>query len=503
MPESASVSSQDAKRAIRNVSALMVASVISKGALFLWQLWLSTWLGAHDYGIYGTVGGLIAIGGSVSSFAMGMIVIRDVARAPHQAGKYFSAMLFFQTAFALLAYVGINGFAIGYGEALRAFVALAGLNLFVDLFGNMSYDLLLSREDMLTTSLVEIGHILLRIALAVAALSLGWGLLGVYLAAIASGIIRSAVLLALNWRAGVRPRFPFDRAIGLPLLVNSAPLALSAFLSLAYQHADKLMTTGILGEEGTGYLTVAFVINFGVIELFNSTVLVAAFPLLSRYFDQGRNPLFGFMIEKLALYMIVISLPLALSLSVFAGEIIPLLFGAAYLPTAGILSLLIWYTALTMIGNVFSKAMLIQNRQRRLLMIQGASLVLNVALNLALLTAWGDPRGAAIASIVAEALALCLLLWSFRALGWQWRRLAGSAARLLLMALPAALIMLLALEWGAIAAFALGMAAYALGILLGPVLKRDDWDLLFRLCAALPFGALITRFWRRDLTLSG
>ena len=81
------------------------------------------------------------------------------------------------------------------------------------------------------------------------------------------------MFVGLNWQLGVRPQFPFDRNIGIPLLVNSAPLALSAFLSLAYQHADKLMTTGILGEEGTGYLTVAFVINFGVIELFSTTVL--------------------------------------------------------------------------------------------------------------------------------------------------------------------------------------------------------------------------------------
>ena len=293
-----------------------------------------------------------------------------------------------------------------------------------------------------------------------AALSLGYGLLGVYGAAIASGVLRSVALVYLNWRAGTRPQFPFDRAIGLPLLVNSAPLAASAFLSLAYQHADKLMTTGILGETVTGYLTIAFVINFGVIELFSTTVLVAAFPLLSRYFDEGENPFFGFMIEKLALYMVLIGLPLAISLSIFASDIIPTIFGQGYFPAAGILSLLIWYTAITMFGNVFSKAMLIQNRQRQLLAFRAAGLALNVALNAILLTAWGDPRGAAIASVVAELLVVGLLLRAFRANGFQWHRLSASASRLLLISIPVALIMLATREWHFLLAVLLGLCAY-------------------------------------------
>ena len=149
---------------------------------------------------------------------------------------------------------------------------------------------------------------------------------------------------------------------------------MSALLTLAYQHADKLLTTGILGERETGYLVVAFVINFGVIELVSSSALVAAYPVLSRYHEGGRNPIFGFMIEKLALWMLLAGLPLALGVSILAEAIILPLLGETYAPSADILRLLIWYTAITMFGNVFSKALLIQNRQRRLLAIRASGL---------------------------------------------------------------------------------------------------------------------------------
>ena len=503
MTESARFSGNDTKRAARNVSALIIASIVSKGLLFAWQLILVPWLGDFDYGVYGTVGALMAVAASISSFSMGLIVIRDVARAPTQAGKYWSAMMVWQTALALLAYVGMNGFAVGYSEAVRVFAALAGINLFVDLFGNMGHDLLLAREAMLKTSSVEVGHIILRIGLAVLALSLGWGLLGVYGAAIASGLVRSAALVGLNWRAGLRPQFPFDRRIGMPLLVNSAPLALSAFLTQVYQHTDKLMTTGILGEASAGHLTVAFVIHFGIIELFSTTVLVAAYPMLSRYYESGKNPLFGLMIEKLSLYMVIITLPLALTISIFADDIIAPLFGLDFAPTAGILRLLIWYTMLAMIGNVFSKAMLIQNRQRRLLLFRAVGLLLNIALNTILLFGWGDPRGAALASIMAETLALGLLVWNFRTVGWQWRKIAASIRRLLAFAALAALVMLTLRGLHFMLAMALGLGIYIGAVLYGRVLSENDWDLLYRLASAMPGGAAVRRCWKRDVEWGG
>jgi len=502
LSEAKTISGQDARRAVRNVSVLMLASIVSKGALYVWQIILSVLLGPTEYGIYGTVGGMMVTAASVASFGMGLIVIRDVAREPEKAGKYWTAMLFTQTALALFAYIGMNGFASGYSETVRAFAALAGINLFIDLFGNMGYDLLLAQERMAATSLVEIAHIALRIALALFALAAGWGLLGVYGAAIVSGILRSIALVGLNLRAGIRPQFPFDQLVAKPLIINSAPLALSAFLTLAYNHSDKLLTTGILSETITGYLTAAFVINFGLIELFSTSVLVAAYPLLARYYDEGRNPLFGFIIEKLALYMVLVGLPMALGISILADKIIVPLLGEAYEPSAGILRLLIWFTAITIFGNVFTKGMLIQNRQRRLLLIRAVSLALNIALTALLLFNWGDPRGAVAASIVGEILVVALLLLSFRALGWQPGHIASSAIRVLCIAVPTALVMLaLRDQFIALPLFG-GLGVYIGGVVLVRVLSSEDWDLIYRLASTLPGAALLLRFWKRDVELS-
>jgi O-antigen/teichoic acid export membrane protein len=496
-------SAQEARRAARNAGALAAASILSKGALFLWQLALARLLGEAAYGIYGTVGAFIAVGTAIVSFGMGPIVIRDVARAPQQAGKYLTATLIIQSALAILAYGLVNGAAAlgGYDSQIRALLTLTALSLLIDVLGNMSNDLLLAQEKMLASSVVAVAHIVILIALAAVVLLAGYGLPGLYVATLTAGALRALALWGLVMRGGLRPVWPLDAAIAGPLLRNGAPLALSAFLALAYQHADKLMTTRFIGPTQTGYLTAAFVVIFGVIELLNTTILTAIYPMMSRYHADGQGATFGFIIEKLAFFTLLISLLLALVLSSFAVEITVPLFGPNFRPTADVLRILIWYAAATMTGNIFAQALIVQNRQRTLLLIRASGLGLNITLNALLIPRVGI-TGAALASLVAEIVVLTLLRRRFQAAGWDWNRM---LPRLLRLAVVSTIVSLAILVLGRIhplIGILAGPLLYTLGILVGRILAPDDWDLLYRLVAAMPGGALVRRFWQRNVAVN-
>ncbi len=509
------ISAADARRAVRNAGAIAAASLLSKGILFFWQLVLARALGEAVFGIYVTVGAFISIGTSITNFGMGPIVVRDVARYPERAGQVLTATLFMQTALAGGAYAVVTGAAVllGYDPAIQAFLALAGISLIVDILGNMTNDLLLARERMIATSAVSILQIIALVLLAVLALAVGWGLLGVYLATITAGVLRAAALWTLVWRGSMRPVFPLKRAIALPLLLNGAPLAVSAFLSLAYQHADKLMTTRLIGESSTGYLGAAFVIIFGVVEMLNTTVLVATYPLLSRYYVKDNLPAagveapagnaetFGFIVEKLAVFTLLIALPLALLLTVFAAEITVPLFGEDFRPAADVLRVLIWYAAVTMVVNVLAQALMVQNRQGRLLGMRALGLATNIGLNALLLLNIGL-LGAPLASLAAELLVLLLLALTVRARGLSWRRMLGRGWRAALLACLTLGIMLAAGGVHPLLGMVAGMLVYAAGIALGGVLAADDWDLLYRLVAAMPGSRLVTRFWRRQVSIN-
>lgn len=490
-----------AQRAARNVTALALSNIVSKGVLFAWQLVLARWLGAEGYGIYGTIGALLAVGAAIPDFGMGLIVIRDVANRPQDANRYLTATLTLQPILAALGYavLTVAAFLFGYEAELRALLAFAALSLLVDALGTMCHNQLLAIERMVIPAAIATGHVLVLVVLAGIALAAGAGLWGLYAATLVAGLLRAAVYWAALLRVGARPQFPVDRAVARGLLVAGWPIAVTSFLALAYQHADKLITTALIGAEGTGQLTAGFVIVFGVIELLSTTVLVAVFPLMSRTYAGGQRRLFEVMLEKLAFFNLTLSLPIAIFTSLLAVPLSAWVFGAEFTRTADVLRILIWYTVVTMIVNVFAKALLVQNRQRRLMIIRIGGLALNVALLLVLLPALDVP-GAAVATLIAESAILLAVLRSFTFPADWWTRVINHLWRMALVGAALAGIVLALRTVHPLLAALVGAPAYGALLLLSGALARDDWDLIYRLATAMPGGAIIGRWWRRELT---
>lgn len=502
-PASGQISASDAKRAARNVGILMITSVLSKGLLFAWQIILANWLGPTETGIYGTVLGLFAISAPLTGLGMGMIAIREIAGKPEKIGQYATAMLFTQTALSGVAYIALVAAGAIYGGDILAYAAIAGISLIIDMYGSIATDLFIAQEKMVVTSAMEVAHVILRVGLAGFALWMGWGLLGVYLVTIVSGTLRSSILWIIHRRQNLRLDWEIDwQMLGIPMIINMLPLSAGAILSLGYDHADKLMMTGIIGETNTGYLYPAFLIHFGVIELFSTAILVAMYPLLAKYHSADDNDTFGFIVEKLVRFMLMLVLPVAIGLTIFSADVVQLIFSEAFLPTIPILRVYIWYTILTLVSNIFARALLIQNRQRYILVVTGAALMLNIVVNYVLLTQTGEPIGAAIASVIAQALALILLAQTFRAKGFNLSKMIPGFIRLALVSVITAVVMILVGKFFWIVGLIAGGVIYLTGILFGQVLSDDDLDLVYRLTAAMPGGHFIRRYWQRDVSIN-
>ncbi len=494
----------EARSAARNAAALAVASIVSKGALFLWQLVLTRLLIQADYGIYGTIGGMLVIAATLPEFGMGLIVLRDVARRTELAGRMLTATLTLQPALALAAYLGLimAGWLLGYDQTLRTLLPLAGLSLFVDVLGNMVHNQLLAREQMVIPAAISVAHIFLLIGLVAAALLGGLGLTGLYWATIAAGAARAAAYWVALVRCGVGIAWPPDLAIMGELLANGAPLMINSLLGTAYQHADKIIMTAALGQESTAYLLAAFIIVAGMVELLSTTVLVAVFPLMSRQYGAGQHAAFNFLVEKIAFLTLILTVPIGVGISTLASTLVALLFSPAYTRTTDILQVLIWYGVVTMVANVFAQVLMIQNRQTRLLGIRAAGLALNITLLLILLPRIGLV-GAAVGSLVAESVVTVVLIAQWDAGRDFARRFGPRALRLAIAGVVMAGVMLglrglsapsLA---GAVGVLLAGMAVYAAGLRALRIIAPDDRGFIRQVLISMPGGAFLARVWKQ------
>jgi O-antigen/teichoic acid export membrane protein len=470
-----------ARTTVRNAAAIAAARIISSGVLFGWQIALGRLLGDADFGVYSAVGGLFSIAAAFAGFSMSRVVIREVARRPADAPPIAAAALVIATCAALVAFLGMNAAATGFPAEVRALAALAALSLFADTAGTLAYDQLLAREQMVVTSVVEVGHLLVRIGLALGVLALGFGLPGVYAVTVLTGTARAGVLWWAAARAGARPRFPVDAGVRRMLLVGSLPLVISAAISVTYTQIDKLLAAATLGFEETGHYNAALILIIGVVEVVNMTVLIALYPAMARAAD---TPAFTAIVRALAGLTLLVGVPIGLVFTAY-GPLITAVFGPGFAPAGPIVQVLIWYAVVTMCVNVFDQALLAQNRPRRIVALRAFGLALKLALNLVFLPAFGVV-GAAVTSVLAEAVVLALA-----GHGFVGRESAARAARLCTAFVLSAAALGVGGLLHPIAGVAAGLLCYAAAVLGLRVLGAGEWALVNTLAAALPGGQAV------------
>ncbi|MCS6871595.1 MAG: oligosaccharide flippase family protein [Anaerolineae bacterium] len=494
--QNVSSSTSAVARATRNAAAIAIATLLARGLQFSWIVLLASLIGAEQYGVWGTIGALLAIAATVPEFGMGLVVLRDVARQPSDAGRYLTATLAVQPLLALCTHAALIllSLALPYDADFRLLLALAALSLTVDVFGNIGHNQLLAAERMVTTSVITVVHISLQIVFSLAALLSGSGLVGVYLATISAGACRSAMYGVAAWRAGILPRLPIDRALVQRLFSEGWSIALGSFLGYAYQHADRVLVFTFLGERAAGYLTAAFVIASGVIELFSVTVFTAVFPLMARLAKESPAELRR-AADQFAFLTLVISLPVVIGIAALSSVLAALLF-PSFSGTAGALEILIWHTVLAMVSNPYAQMLLVEEQQRLLLAVRALGLTVSLAANVILLPRLGI-LGAGAATFVAHTAMLAMFLRARAMTSDERHTLLVKTLRVLLAGALMGAVAFALRASQPILAMLLSLSVYGVALIGLRALDSAHWALIRQVLSALPFfGKRLARLWQ-------
>jgi O-antigen/teichoic acid export membrane protein len=460
-----------------NAAALAASKVLTSVALLVWQVALARALGAGDYGVYGTISALMAVGASIPDLGIGSIVVREVARAPERASNYFAAAVALHAMLAIAAYAVLQGAALllGYDADLRLLLAFVGINLFVDALGTAGHNLFVARERMAWTAVISISHVVVLVALV-------------------AGVWRSGAYWAALRRHGWTPLRSVDRGLARRLIASGFPLGISAFLSLGLTHADKLATTAIIGAEATGQFMAAFVIVFGFVELLGVTPLVAAYPLMARAGRDvergGPNP----VLEHLVFFDLLCGVPLAALLTILGPAISTFAFGAAFAGSALVFQVMGWCIVTRTIEGALAQSLIIGGHQTAVLRTRAGGLLVNLTLTVALLPRLGVV-GAAIGMLVGEIVIIGAALGALALPSDWWTSVARRAARLL-VPLVALVIVSLSMRERAhvLAALASALAVYAAAGILTKAITKEYRDAV---ADVLLSGGRGVRSWMR------
>lgn len=245
------------------------------------------------------------------------------------------------------------------------------------------------------------------------------------------------------------------------LLRESLPVGLAKILRLAYFEGDLMLLAWLAPPDQSGYFFASHRIVLSLVAL-GVVHQQTVFPTLSRMMlvDGPRGVQFQ---ETMSRYALAWSVPIAVGSIYLSLPVVELLFGAAYRPAASILTIMLLGLPILLLQIGWHHQMLALGQTRPYLYTVAAGTLAHVGLGLLWVPKWGGV-GAACASVAGESITCGL------AGGYAWVRhrqapLAGRSLAVFAAGGVMLVVMFFARHLSAVAAGAVGTAAYGVALL--------------------------------------
>ena len=336
---------------------------------------------------------------------LGGIVVRELVRAPDQQSELLGSVFLLRLSGAVLGLLTIvlaASVVAPPDTETRLAIAILGLGTVLYAFEGIDFWF----QSEVQSRRVVVARVAALALSAAASIVLALGGAGIVLLAVAASL--EYVLTGVGYvvayaRAGLSIRsWRPTRARSLALLGMSWPLIVSGLFNSINLRVDQIILGSLADTEAVG--TYAAAARLSEAWYFVPIAIAASLApslLRTRELDRDR---YRARTQQAYDLMFLLSLPLALFVTLLSGPIIGMLFGPAYAASAPILAIHIWAGPFVFMGAVLSKWLIAENLLRFSIVRHGVGAGVNVLLNLLLIPPLGG-LGSALATLASYAVA--------------------------------------------------------------------------------------------------
>jgi O-antigen/teichoic acid export membrane protein len=385
-----------ARRVARNTAAQAVgkAAVLAIGAASIAVT--TRYLGAAGYGSFALALALVQMLGVLADAGLSAVVVREISRQPSRTAALVGNALTVRLVLGLgvVALAALLALVLPYSPDVRRAVLIAGVPFLLGLASSSVAAVFQARLEMWRAAVADVAGRLAAFAALVAVVVADLG----FLAVVASTAVGAAVALAVSVALvrGLAPVGPrADRRVWRELVVAGVPIGVTLAVNEVYFRADTFILSLFRPFSEVGLYTFAYRV-YELLALFPAIVMTSIFPLFSRFLGARRDAAQR-VLDAAADLFVAVGVPIAAGGVVLAPEIARVVAGDDFVDAATPLRLLLCASLPAWISGLLGYALIAAGRQRSVLMLSLAALVLNVALNLALVPSYGPDAAAAVA----------------------------------------------------------------------------------------------------------
>jgi O-antigen/teichoic acid export membrane protein len=386
------------QRVAKNTGIVIIGDVIFRLISLVVTIYLARYLGTEGFGKYSFVFAYLAFFGVITDLGIQAILVRDISRDPASAPKLFGNTYIIRlilTIFAVtLPMIVIN--LMSYPADTTTCIYIAAVTLLFISFSEF-YDAIFRANLKMEYSIIaKLAFKVLSAGLILWIIFSHGTLMQVIIALVFSEMVKTLINYSFS-RKFVRPRFEIDFGLWKYLFKEALPLALSNIIWVIYYRIDVVMLSIMMGDAEVGLYSAAYKLC-EPFSLISYALLVSLFPIMSASFKTSEERL----IKSYRLsfkYILIITLPIAVGISILSDKFIFLIYGAEFSGSAIALKILILGFVFSSATAIFWNVLVSTGKQKLGAYTTALSAFGNIALNFVLIPLMSYV-GASIASVL-------------------------------------------------------------------------------------------------------
>jgi len=380
-------------------------------ALFV-GVYVARYLGPERFGLLSYAGSFVGLFTALASLGLDGIMVRELVKAPGRKDELLGTAFWLKAGGAIFMWIGIAA-AIPFTHNDTQTNMLIIIIAFGAIF--QAFNVIdLNYQAEVKSKFVVYAHLASLVISSVIKLVLVW--IAAPLVWFACVFLLDAVVHAVGLTAiylkntGKIWYWKWRWQTARVLLKDSWPLILSGMVISIYMKIDQVMIKEMLGAEQVGHYAAAVRLSEAWYFI-PMAITSSVFPAIINAKKQSKE-LYYQRLQKLYDLMVWLAVAIALPTTFLAPWVIRVLYGDAFLPAAGVLSIHIWAGVFVFLGVASGKWLLTENLQIFSTINTSIGAIINIVLNYILIKNMGI-NGAAISTLISYFIAAYLCLSFF------------------------------------------------------------------------------------------
>lgn len=388
------------RRYFKNTGWMFFGQMFSLLVSFFIGAWLARYLGPENYGVFNYAIAFVGLFGVIAPLGIDAILSRELITYPEKSNELMGTAFVLKIVGGLIAFFAtcVAAYFLETNYLIKLIIVIFSFNfLFAPLnviatFFNSNVK---AKNNVLVVTITTVIISILKISLILS----GLGILWLSVIFLLEAFFQSFGLFVVYKNNGyLIKKWVFNKNLALSFLKTSLFLMLASAATVIYLKIDQIMIGKMMSSTNVGLYAAA--VKLSDIWYFIPGIICGSlFPAIINA-KKSNQALYKNRLKNLYLLMFLLSVVIALPISLLSKQLMFWMFGGEYISAASVLSIYVWAGVGVFLGTAVNQYLMSENMLRTIFILNILTMTTNVALNLYLIPLIGL-NGAAIATLIS------------------------------------------------------------------------------------------------------